>query len=135
MPEKITISITARGYELDSYNHVNNAVYLNYFEHARWEFFRQLNLSDFLTTQGNLPVVTDLHVRYQREIRLFDELSIESTCTHEKPYLVFRQRILNKTTGLTAARATTKLIFIGHDRIVGDVPSEVLSVLSANHHE
>jgi YbgC/YbaW family acyl-CoA thioester hydrolase len=135
MAEKITISISARGYELDSYNHVNNAVYLNYFEHARWEYFRQLNLSAFLAEHGNLPVVTDVHIRYQREIRLFDDLSVESSCAHEKPYLVFRQRILNKTTGLTAARATTKLIFIGADRIARDVPAEILSVISVPDNE
>lgn len=127
MPEKSTITITARGYELDSYNHINNAVYLNYFEHARWEYFRRLNLYDFLIESGRLPVVTDLHIRYQREIRLFDELSIESVCSHEKPYLVFRQRIINMSTGLTAARATTKLIFIDSERVPVDVPAEILA--------
>ena len=38
---------SVRGYELDSYGHVNNAVYLNYFEQARWEIFRNLNLIDY----------------------------------------------------------------------------------------
>jgi YbgC/YbaW family acyl-CoA thioester hydrolase len=127
MAKKLTIMLTARGYELDSYNHVNNAVYLNYFEHARWEFFRQLNLYDFLKKNDNLPVVTDVHIRYQREIKLFDELMIESFCVQEKPYLVFQQKIRNLSTGLAAARATTKLVFIGIDRIPGDVPAEILS--------
>ena len=97
MPKKITITFTARGYELDSYNHINNAVYLNYFEHARWEYFRELGLYALLTESGNLPVVTDVHIRYQREIRLFDELAIESFCFQEKPYLIFQQKIINKT--------------------------------------
>ena len=127
MSKKLTITFTARGYELDSYNHINNAVYLNYFEHARWEFFRTLNFYDFLKEHDNLPVVTDVHIRYQREIRLFDELMIESFCVQEKPYLVFRQKIMNLTTGLAAARATTKLIFIDKNRIPRDVPAEILS--------
>jgi acyl-CoA thioester hydrolase len=130
MPAKQILSITARGYELDSYNHVNNAVYLNYFEHARWEFFRQSGLADFLTESDNLPVVTDVHIRYQREIRLFDELAIESFCYEEKPYLVFQQKIINKTTGLASARATTKLIFIDKQRVPCDIPAEVKKVLS-----
>ena len=33
-----TIEVEVRSYELDSYNHVNNAVYLNYLEYARMEF-------------------------------------------------------------------------------------------------
>jgi acyl-CoA thioester hydrolase len=127
MSKKLTITFTARGYELDSYNHINNSVYLNYFEHARWEFFRTLNFYDLLKANDNLPVVTDVHIRYQREIRLFDELMIESFCVQEKPYLVFHQKIMNLTTGLPSARATTKLIFIGKDRIPRDVPAEILS--------
>ncbi len=126
MPEKLIITLTARGYELDSYHHINNAVYLNYFEHARWDFFRQLDLYNYLMKNDNLPVVTDVHVRYQREIKLFDELQVESSCMQEKPYLVFKQKIYNKTTGLTAARATTKLIFIDKNRIPRDVPAEIL---------
>jgi acyl-CoA thioester hydrolase len=127
MAIKLTISFSARGYELDSYNHINNSVYLNYFEHARWEFFRQLDLYNFLKENDNLPVVTDVHIRYQREIKLFDELQIESFCIHEKPYLLFQQKIMNQTTGLGSARATTKLIFIDKNRIPMDVPAEILS--------
>ena len=129
MSKKLTITLTARGYELDSYNHINNAVYLNYFEHARWEFFKTLNFYDFLKKNDNLPVVTDVHIRYQREIRLFDELAIESFCVQEKPYLVFHQKIMNLTTGLPSARATTKLIFIDKNRIPRDVPAEILSAI------
>ena len=120
MPKKLTITLTARGYELDSYNHINNAVYLNYFEHARWEYFRQTDLYGFLKEMDNLPVVTDIHIRYQREVRLFDELLIESFCVQEKPYLVFQQKIMNLTTGLAAARATTKLVFVDEERVIQD---------------
>ena len=127
MAKKLTITFTARGYELDSYGHINNAVYLNYFEHARWEFFRTLNFYDFLKKRDNLPVVTDVHIRYQREIKLFDELMIESHCVQEKPYLVFHQKIINLTSGLTSARATTKLIFLDNNRIPLDVPGEIVA--------
>jgi acyl-CoA thioester hydrolase len=127
MPEKLVIHFNARGYELDSYNHVNNAVYLNYFEHARWEFFRQIGLYGFLMETDNLPVVTDIHIRFQREVKLFDNLSIESFCIQEKPYLVFQQKLMNLTTGMAAARATTKLIFLDNQKIPTDVPAEILS--------
>ncbi|MEI6683643.1 MAG: acyl-CoA thioesterase [Bacteroidota bacterium] len=129
MAKKLTVSFTARGYELDSYNHVNNSVYLNYFEHARWEYFRELGMYDFLRDHGNLPVVTDVHVRYQREIRLFDELEIESFCVQEKPYLVFQQKLVNKTTGMSSARATTKLIFLDGEKLPREVPAEILALI------
>jgi len=126
MSKKLTITFTARGYELDSYNHINNAVYLNYFEHARWEYFRELGLNNFLTESDNLPVVTDVHIRYQREIRIFDVLVIESFCFQEKPYLIFQQKIINQTLQMTSAMATTKLIFIDHNKIARDIPAEIM---------
>ena len=127
MAEKHTITLTARGYELDSYNHINNSVYFNYFEHARWEYFRQLGLYNFLQECDLSLVVTDVHIRYQREIKLFDELIIESLCYQEKPYLIFQQKIIHRKSQLAAARATTKLIFIDKNNIATDVPAEILS--------
>jgi YbgC/YbaW family acyl-CoA thioester hydrolase len=104
-------------------------VYLNYFEHARWEYIRELGLYELLKLEDNLPVVTDVHIRYQREIKLFDNVQIESFCVQEKPYLVFRQKIFNETTQMTSARATTKLIFTGRDKIARDIPSEILELI------
>jgi acyl-CoA thioester hydrolase len=129
MTKKLSIFITARGYELDSYNHVNNAVYLNYFEHARWEFFRKLGLYDFMKQQGLLPVVTEIQIRYQHEITLFSNLEVVSWCTEEKPYLVFRQRILHSDNGLVAARANTKLIFLDSEKTPVNVPTIILEAI------
>jgi acyl-CoA thioester hydrolase len=129
MARKHETPITARGYELDSYNHVNNAVYLNYFEHARWEYFRASGLTEIMQATVNLPVVTEINIRYQREIRLFDDLVVESVCEEVKPYLVFRQRLINRTTGLNAARCVTKLIFTDANRMPCEVPAEILSAI------
>lgn len=132
-PLKISLTFKARGYELDSYGHINNAVYLNYFEHARWEFFRALGLLDPLEKLGVIAVVTDIHIRYQREVKIFDEVKIESQCRQEGPYLVFQQKLLNCTTGSQAARAQTKLIFIDGDRVPQDIPSAVLSAINSGN--
>ena len=40
---KHTAELTVRSYECDSYNHVNNSVYLNYLEFARMEFMHAIN--------------------------------------------------------------------------------------------
>ena len=37
---RYTCHLTVRGNELDSFGHVNNAIYLNYLEQARWEILR-----------------------------------------------------------------------------------------------
>ena len=115
------MSLIVRGYELDSYGHVNNAVYLQYFEQARWEFMKDQGLLDKINEQKLFLVVVDAHVRYMRESNLFDELVIETICKIEKPYVVFQQKIINQK-NLSVSRATVKTVFVDQQRISQDIP-------------
>lgn len=73
----LTARIRVRTYELDSFGHVNNAVYLQYFEQARDEYLRLMGLSfdDFARTQTQF-VITEARVRYIQSARYGDELLI-----------------------------------------------------------
>lgn len=114
--------LTVRGYELDSYGHVNNAVYLQYLEQARWEIINDLKILDYFIENELLIVVVETRIRYMREACLFDELVIETGFQPESPFIVFRQRIRNNKTGLLLSRATVKTILIDRYRIPQDIP-------------
>ncbi len=66
-------TLMARGYEMDAFGHVNNAVYVQYFEHCRWMAFRELG-DDWLGGGELSVVVKKLEVEYQAPVRVFDEL-------------------------------------------------------------
>ena len=121
------MALVVRGYELDSYGHVNNAVYLQYFEQARWEFMKDQGLLEKINGQEFFLVVVDTHIRYMRESNLFDELVIETSCNVEKPYIVFRQRILNAQSRLPVTRATIKTIFVDRQKIPMDIPEFMIN--------
>jgi acyl-CoA thioester hydrolase len=121
---------SARGYELDSYGHVNHAVYLNYFEQARWDLFREADLLDQLNQDELLVVVIEVNVRYSREINMFDEMIINTEVVQEAPYLVFHQKMHFVSSGLKACTATVKAIFMEKGRLVRDVPASVIQKLS-----
>jgi acyl-CoA thioester hydrolase len=123
-------SIIVRGYELDSYGHVNNAVYLQYLEQARWVFMKDRELLERINDEELFLVVTETHIRYLREANLFDELIVETTMKAEKPYLVFRQKILNEKTGIVLSRATVTTIFVNQQRMPLDIPPFILQNLS-----
>jgi YbgC/YbaW family acyl-CoA thioester hydrolase len=118
--------LTVRGYELDSYGHVNNAVYMNYFEHGRWQMFRDEGLSEIIHQSGVLLVVTDVHIRYMREAKLYDSIIVETRTLVEPPYLIFKQRLLNPDKGLPLARSETKTVFIDESRKPVDIPEAFL---------
>lgn len=73
----LTAHVRVRTYELDSFGHVNNSVYLNYIEEARSEFLRQMGLSfhDFARLGVQL-VIVESYVRYVSPARYGDEIDI-----------------------------------------------------------
>jgi len=75
---KEIVELKVRTYELDSYNHVNNAVYLNYLEYARMEYLNRIGF-DFktLTEEGYMLYVTHVDIKYKLSARLNETLFIE----------------------------------------------------------
>lgn len=122
------VSMMVRGYELDSYGHVNNAVYLQYFEQARWEFFRDHDLLSRMTQDHLFLVVVDTHIRYMKELILFDQITVETKYKVEKPFLIFSQKIHHLTSNLPVARATVKTVFVDSQRVPQDIPEYMLSI-------
>ncbi len=130
-----TYHLTVRGYELDSYGHLNNAVYLNHFEQARWEFFNKTHLLEKLMADELILVITETHIRYSREAKLFDALTIKTKLLKEEPYLVFKQHTLNDETGLLVAKASFKTLFLNRtDRTPRDIPEFFNEYILNNTH-
>jgi YbgC/YbaW family acyl-CoA thioester hydrolase len=118
--------ITVRGYELDSYNHLNNAVYLNYLEQARWEIFKEYRLFDYFKINDFLLVTTEINIKYLREAKLFDELVVKTELSVEEPYLIFIQKIYNTGSELKISHAKVKTLLINKEKIAHDLPDELL---------
>jgi YbgC/YbaW family acyl-CoA thioester hydrolase len=117
---------TVRGYELDSYNHLNNAVYLNYLEQARWEIFKEYQLFDYFKKNDFLLVTTEINIKYLREAKLFDELVVKTELSVEEPYLIFSQKIYNTGTELKISQAKVKTLLINKEKIAHNLPDELL---------
>jgi acyl-CoA thioester hydrolase len=77
MGDPFQVRITVRGYELDTQGHLNQAVYLQYAEHARWECLRAAGISqDRLIAGGVGPVALEVTLRYLHELRGGDEVDV-----------------------------------------------------------
>lgn len=103
---KYIAKLTVRSYELDSYNHVNNAVYLQYLEYARMEYLKAIGF-DYpgLYDAGFFLYVTHIDIRYKASARLNDEISVEVIPTKlGKVSGTFHQVIRNQR-GETCAEA------------------------------
>ena len=68
----IVVEVGVRYRDLDTFNHVNNAVYLTYFEQARVAYFTELGW----TSRDDSVVVARAEVNYRRAIVLGQEVRV-----------------------------------------------------------
>jgi YbgC/YbaW family acyl-CoA thioester hydrolase len=118
MPDEPHPPLTARhrvkSYELDSFGHVNNAVYLNLFEGARNEYMLQRGLSfaDFSVWKAH-PIVAEAWVRYRRAAFVDDKLVILGAVENASNVsFTIRYRIEREGDGQWLAEGTTRMAFV-----------------------
>ncbi len=126
---KYTFETEVRGYELDSYGHLNNAIYINYTEQARWEILKNAGLLESFLSNNLLLVVIETNIRYIRELKLFDNVKVETQISFDAPYLIFQHNILNSTANVKAAKAEVKTLLIDRERVPQDIPEKLLAII------
>ncbi|MEV2210039.1 acyl-CoA thioesterase [Streptomyces sp. NPDC050997] len=134
MTEAFSVPVTVRGYETDVQGHLNQSVYINYAEHARWSLLKAAGISQSgLIKSGVGPVALETTIRYRRELLAGDE--VEVTCGFDwgegKTFRV--EQVIRKTDGTVAAEITAVggLMDLKARRLVAD-PREHFKQLAAD---
>ncbi|GGQ72167.1 acyl-CoA thioesterase [Streptomyces asoensis] len=123
MSEPFSVRITVRGYETDVQGHLNQSVYINYAEHARWSLLQAAGISQAgLAARGVGPVALETTIRYRRELLAGDEVDV--TCVFEwGGGRTFRiEQTITKTDGTVSAQlsAVGGLLDLKTRRMVAD---------------
>ena len=99
-----SVPVTVRGYELDTQGHLNQAVYVQYSEHARWELLAAAGIQQNAMVAGGIgPVALEVNVKYLRELRGGERVDV--TCEFawaEGKVFQLKQQII-KTDGTVCA--------------------------------
>ena len=84
-PRILTTQLRVRSYEMDSFGHANNAIYLQYLEAARCDYMRQVGIEFNCFQQwGAFPAVVEAHLKYHQSVVTDDLLEIRGWFTHWK---------------------------------------------------
>ncbi|HZO64961.1 MAG: acyl-CoA thioesterase [Kribbellaceae bacterium] len=134
MGEPFAVPVTVRGYELDTQGHLNQAVYIQYAEYARWEFLRAAGISqEELLGTGVGPVALETTIRYQRELRGGDEVTV--SCAFEwtggKTFRIVQEILMLDGTPAAQITALCGLLDLRERRLVAD-PAQRLRVLASS---
>jgi acyl-CoA thioester hydrolase len=104
--------ILVRGYELDSFGHVNHAVYLNYFEHARWSMLAEEGITlEQISKEKLWPVIISAELKYLKPAFMGDRLEIRSRAIDaQRMRFTFEQSIYRGETLITTGRYESVVI-------------------------
>jgi len=126
--------IDVRSPELDSFGHVNHAVFLTYLEHARFEAMEQAGFSwSALDERGWTIFVVRCEVDYLSEARRGDRLIVHTWMdSFRRTSMKFAQEIV-RSDDLTVVvtRSLVTAVWMGADRHPMRVPDAVRSGLLA----
>ncbi len=123
-----TTEIDVRTSELDSFGHVNHAVFLHYFEHARFRALKDAGFSwDVLDERGWAIFVVRIEVDYLAEARREDRLVIRTWAdSFRRTSMVLRQEMTHRDRpDVVLARARVVAVWIGPNRKPMRVPEDV----------
>ncbi|MFU0243298.1 acyl-CoA thioesterase, partial [Streptomyces scabiei] len=100
MSEPFSVPVTVRGYETDTQGHLNQSVYLNYAEHARWSMLQAAGIrqADLVARQVG-PVALETTIRFRRELLAGDEVAAFVALAEVAAALLFGWLLLDQLPG------------------------------------
>src|SRR4051812_11619884 len=108
-----------RSYELDGFAHLNHAVFLNWFEQARFDVFEAGGFpAPEIQARGWGVYVVKIEVEFLKEARFGDELVVKSWVGEVgRTSMMFEQVAAPaEQPDAVSARATVRGVWIGTDR-------------------
>lgn len=128
MPPHV-MPIRVRFYELDPYNHLNHASYIQYFEVARIELLREAGYDlPTMMAEGLMIVVSEIHTRFIASARTGDELIVETeVVSFKRVTTTWRQRLLRD--GQTIATQELQAAIVDLDNRPVRFPPQMVAAL------
>ncbi|RXJ73688.1 thioesterase [Veronia nyctiphanis] len=119
--------------EMDALNHVNNAVYLRYFETARLEYFSRFSMMEDIPKTKKGPVLGEVTCKYIRPVTYPDTLLIGSRVTNigedrfDMEYLAY-----SKAQGAVTTKGTAKTVMFDFaNQCKTTLPSHIREAMEA----
>lgn len=108
--------IKVRAYHLDGFGRINSVRYLEFLEHARWEYVEKLPGVDgasFFREKGMAFVVVNININYRHPAGLGDVLLVETEVTRVgNRSITMAQRICLKSNNTLIADAEVTFVII-----------------------
>ena len=133
-PHVFETRFQVRSYELDGFAHLNHAVFLNWFEQARFDAFEAGGFpAAEIQARGWGVYVVHLEVQYLKEAKQGDELIVRTRVAEVgRSSMVFHQVACPaESPDEISVEARVRAVFIGVEGRPARIPAEVRTALGA----
>lgn len=130
---KVNKKLHIRFNDIDAFRHVNNAVYLSYFEDARVEYFNSV-FKGAINWQSEGLILAKSIVEYKSPIFFEDDITIKIRCARlGKSSFDFEYQLVKEHKGMEVVCATGTTVMVCYNYLenkVIQVPNEWVKILS-----
>lgn len=129
LPKIYHCSLDVRGYELDSFGHVNHATYISYLEHARWKLLEEegIGLKEFAHWK-RWPVIARLEASYLKPTFLGEKLDVQTQLeARGRTGFIAHQTIFRGD--VPVLKAQVRVVVVNENGRPAELPAEVTQLL------
>lgn len=127
--------VIIKEHHLDTFGHVNNAIYLELFEEARWQLItdRGYGMIEVMRTRQG-PVVLEIQIKFLKELKLREEITINfETLDYKGKVGHFQQQMLNSKNEVACEAVFTVGFFDLNSRKLIEPTEAWLKAIPENH--
>ena len=119
--------------DMDSFDHVNNTIYFRYFEEARINFFKDMNIKEQMSSQGIGLILATTDCKFIFPITYPDTLTIETVpFTVGTDRFTVKQTIISQQHQCVATISTSTIVAYDHvNKHKATLPESVITLLSS----
>lgn len=107
----VSVEIPVAWGDMDAYQHVNNVVYLRWFETARIAYFERLGIVERKESEGYGPILARTEVDYRLPLTYPDTVRVEISVREvRKSSFTMAYRLWSEALGAEAAAGTSVIV-------------------------
>ena len=107
----VTVDLPVQWGDQDAFQHVNNTVYLRWFESGRIAYARRVGLHELMAAERVGPILASIHCDYRRPITFPDSVRVGTRVARiGRTSLTMDHRIAAGSTGAIAAEGTSVIV-------------------------
>ena len=103
--------------EMDAYGHVNNIVYLRWFESCRMAYFRESGVIDRVKSEGIGPILARTTIDYRYAVKYPDSVRTATTVTRlGNSSFTMGYRVRSMATDKLAAEGEAVIVIVDYEK-------------------